>query len=94
MAAAPTRVAGTAGFYWTPPQQFQLTFMFDGQVNNSIPPVRPCVLQNISTNYAPGGWAAYNDGTPVQIGLSLSFRELDLVDYASIAAEPIGQYSY
>jgi hypothetical protein len=87
IAAAPTKVAGVAGFFWIPPSQFQLQFMFNGVVNTAIPPVRTCVLQSVNVNYAQDGWAAFNDGSPVQTVLSLSFRELDLVDSTSIQAE-------
>lgn len=37
--------------------------------------VNDCVLTNVNVEYAPNGWAAYNDGFPVQTILSLDFKE-------------------
>lgn len=87
IAAAPTKVQSLGGFFFIPPSIFNISFFFDGSINYSIPPVRPCVLQNVTTNYAPNGWAAMRDGSPVQTTISLSFREIDLVDRDNIKQE-------
>lgn len=39
----------------------------------------PCVLKDISIDYAPNGWAAYADGQPVQSRMTLTFQETDIV---------------
>jgi hypothetical protein len=39
----------------------------------------PCVLKDISIDYAPNGWAAYDDGYPVQSTMTLTFQETDIV---------------
>lgn len=39
----------------------------------------PCALKDISVDYAPNGWAAYEDGAPVETTLSLTFKETDIV---------------
>ena len=41
--------------------------------------VGDCVLNNVTVDYAPNGWAAFNDGYPVQTTLSLQFTEMDIV---------------
>lgn len=39
----------------------------------------PCVLENVSTDYAPlGTWATYADGYPIQTRLTLNFRETQM----------------
>jgi hypothetical protein len=38
-----------------------------------------CVLTNMNIDYAPNGWAAHDDGYPVEIRLTLQFKELDIV---------------
>lgn len=86
-AAAPTKQTDLAGFFWVPPSVFDISFFFNRQINYSIPPIRQCVLQSISVNYAPNGWAAMKDGSPVQTAITLSFREMDLVDRNSILQE-------
>ena len=87
IAAAPTKVKSVGGFFFVPPSVFNISFFFNSQINYSIPPIRPCVLQNITVNYAPNGWAAMKDGSPVQTTITLSFRELDLVDRDNIKEE-------
>ena len=37
--------------------------------------VNDCVLENVNIDYAPNGWATYNDGYPVQTTLTLNFKE-------------------
>jgi len=37
-----------------------------------------CVLSNVSVDYSPNGWAAYNDGHPVQTRMVLHFKEMDI----------------
>jgi hypothetical protein len=82
--AAPTIVTGAAGFFYTPPGVFNLSFKKDGQVNPNINKVTDCVLTNVTVNYAPSGWSAYKDGQPVQMTMDLSFQETVLVDRAKV----------
>ena len=46
--------------------------------------INDCVLQNVQIDYAPNGWAAYNDGHPVQTRLTLQFMEMQLPTKESI----------
>jgi len=41
--------------------------------------VSECVLTSVNVDYAPNGWAAFNDGYPVQTTLSLSFQETEIM---------------
>lgn len=43
----------------------------------SIP--HPCVLKSVNVDYAPNGWAAYNDGHPIQSRMVLVFEETQIV---------------
>jgi len=47
--------------------------------NAKIFSVGDCVLENVTVDYAPNGWAAHNDGYPIQTTLSLQFKEMDIV---------------
>lgn len=40
----------------------------------------PCVLTDMTVDYAPSGWSAYTDGSPIQTRLTLNFKETDIVD--------------
>jgi len=78
--AAPTIVTGLAGFFYTPPGVFNLSFKKDGAVNPNINKLTDCVLESVAVNYAPNGWSSHKDGQPTQMTMDLSFKETVLVD--------------
>jgi hypothetical protein len=107
-------IDGQPGQYLTPPQLFQIKFVFLGQngiggsvasvfssalsnlglgslltsdptntiTNGSaakIMTIQECVLESVDVDYAPNGWAAFNDGYGVQTTLSLKFKETQIL---------------
>lgn len=44
-----------------------------------------CALTNMMVDYAPNGWAAYQDGYPIQTRMTLQFKETDIVTKESIS---------
>jgi hypothetical protein len=82
--AAPTIQWAAAGFFYTPPGIFNLTFLQDGKENPNINKLQDSVLTSVDVNYAPVGWSAHKDGAPVQTTMDLSFQEIVLVDRALI----------
>ena len=47
--------------------------------------VNDCVLTNVSIDYAPNGWATYDDGYPIQTTLMLQFKETTMYTKANMA---------
>jgi len=41
--------------------------------------VGDCVLKNVTTDFAPNGWATYGDGYPIQTRMTLQFQEMNIV---------------
>lgn len=82
--AAPRIVSGSAGMLFIPPSTFNLKFMFNGKENQNIGKVAECVIETIDVNYAPNGWSAHTDGSPVQTTVSISFKEIELIDREKI----------
>ena len=70
--------------FLTPPALFEVRFYYDGNENQHLPRYTDCVLEDISVDYAPNGWAAHTDGAPIQTHLSLSFHEVEIVDKARL----------
>lgn len=66
------------------PSIFNIKFKLGENENKYLPKYGDCVLKNISVNYAPNGWAAYEDGFPVQTHLSLQFEEMVILDKAKL----------
>ena len=85
---------GTGGFFMVPPSEFDISFYYNGQVNPNIPKISTCVLEQLSVDYAPNGFSAYEvpgqsatmggTGMPVATRLSLQFKETEIVTKTSI----------
>jgi hypothetical protein len=84
--AAPQITTAAAGMFFVPPSTFDLDFLFNGQRNNNVTRVAESVIENIDVNYAPNGWAAHDDGAPVQTTLTINFKEIELIDKDKIKA--------
>jgi len=77
-------VFGTQGMFFKVPDMFDIQFFYDGRENRKVHRITRCVLENISVDYAPIGWATYDRGEPVQTRLSLQFKEIEIVDKTRI----------
>jgi Tail-tube assembly protein len=84
--AMPRAANGGLGMFYVPPSTFNLDFLFNGQVNEKIHKVTESVITSIDVNYSPNGWSAHSDGSPVQIQLTLQFKEIDIVDRTKVKA--------
>lgn len=60
-----------------------------GTSNSKLFTLQECVLKDVSVDYAPNGWAAYNDGYPVQTRLNLRFIETQIITKDTLK-RPIG----
>jgi hypothetical protein len=69
------------------PSVFNVNFNINGIENKYLPKYGDCALVDIDVNYAPNGWASFEDGAPVQTTLSLSFKEMEIVDKGRIDKE-------
>jgi len=77
-------VFGTQGMFFKVPDMFKIKFFYNGEENRRVNRITQCVLENMSVDYAPIGWATYDGGEPVQTKLSLQFREIEIVDKTRI----------
>ncbi len=68
------------------PDVFEIKFFNDSGENKQIHKVDECVLENIDIDYAAsgGGWTAFDGGYPVQTRLTLTFKELNVIDKRKI----------
>lgn len=82
--AAPTVVTESGGFFFTPPGMVDIRFLMNGAENTKLHKLKRCVLESVSVNYAPNGWTAMEDGAPAQSTMTLSFKEMQLVDRKDI----------
>jgi len=68
------------------PDEFQIQFMHlnsdTGAVEDNLylPRISQCILTDVATNYTSVGlWSAFKSGAPVEVELSLSFSEVELI---------------
>ena len=70
--------------YYIAPSTFNIEFMYKDKINRNIFQMTTCVLNRLSVDYAPYGWATFNDGMPVQTVLSMSFQETEIITKAKV----------
>ena len=70
--------------FFIPPSTFNLEFYYNNGVNTNIGKVAESVIEGIEVNYAPNGWSTHTDGAPVQTTMTISFKEIELIDRAKI----------
>lgn len=76
---APEVNAGMMGRYFTPPSEFDIDFLFNGQINRNVHQIGTCVLKDMNVDYAPNGWSSFGNGMPTHVKLSLQFMETEIV---------------
>ena len=84
MASAPEispNGAFSQGLFMKVPDYFDIKFLYKGVENLKVNRIGESVLTNVNVDYAGAGtWATHNDGSPVQIKLTLQFIETVIID--------------
>lgn len=84
--AAPEIVQGPGGGrFFIPPSEFDISYHFEGSPNKALHKFSTCVLEAIDVNYSNGNFATYDDGVPVEIGMTLRFMEVEILHKKLIA---------
>ena len=73
-----TSDAGQGGAFLRAPDVFQLRYLHRGKDHPFLNSFKHCALTGMQVNYTGAGtFASYSDGTPVNIKMSLTFKELN-----------------
>jgi hypothetical protein len=77
--------------YLTLPSTFDIHYMYQhthdrAKENNFYNKIATCVLEGVSVDYTPNGVKSFQDGSPTQITMSLSFKETELLNKQMINA--------
>ena len=84
MASAPEikpNGAFSQGLFMEVPDYFDIQFLYKGVENKNVHKIGESVLTSVNVDYAGAGtWATHNDGSPVQIKLTLQFIETVIID--------------
>ena len=70
--------------YLTLPSEFDIHYMFkgkdgNGRENDYFNRITTCVLTSVDVNYTPNGVRSFEDGSPTQIQMTLTFRETEIL---------------
>ena len=70
--------------YLTLPSEFDIHYMFkgkdgQGRENDYFNRITTCVLVSVDVNYTPNGVRSFEDGSPTQIQMGLTFRETEIL---------------
>jgi len=75
----------TGNFLYVYPSEFDIFYYHNGVENMNVHRHTSCVLTNMNVRYTPlGQYVAFADGMPTQIDVTLSFKELALLDKSLI----------
>ena len=81
-----TSSTSTDSLFLVPPAVFNVDFLIKGQENKYLPKYGDCALLDVAVNYAPNGFAAFDNGAPVQTTLNLHFKEIAALDRSKIGS--------
>ena len=72
--------AGAASLFLGTPNVFKLSYKTGNKEISGLNKFKICALVNMSVVYAPDGqWAAYEEGQPVSVQMTLNFQEIEPV---------------
>ena len=65
-------------FYLVYPAEYTLTYMYKNATNKNVPGIGTCVLTDVGVRYGGNDFVTFKNssGRPVEIGMSLSFKEI------------------
>ena len=77
--------------YLTLPSEFDIHYMFkgkdgNGRENDYFNRIATCVCTSVDVNYTPNGVRSFEDGSPTQIQMGLTFRETEILTKEKINA--------
>jgi len=81
-----TSSTSTDSLFLVPPAVFSVDFLINGVENKYLPKYGDCALLDVAVNYAPNGFAAFDNGAPVQTTLNLHFKEIAALDRSKIGS--------
>ena len=80
------------GIFLKSPDVFQLDYLKDGRNHPFLNDFKLCALTGMTDNYRNAGtYASYEDGTPVNIRMNLTFKELNPIYHEDYLQESAGE---
>ena len=78
MSAKTSQTGGDAGIFLNWPDVFSLRYLHKGKDHPFLNSFKLCALTGLNVNYTNAGtYASYEGGTPVNIRMNMTFKELN-----------------
>lgn len=61
------------------PSEFNISYYFGNEENNYFHRFATCVLESMDVSYGGEQFSSFRDGSPTEINMSLTFRELEIL---------------
>jgi len=61
------------------PSEFNISYYFGNEENGYFHKFATCVLENMDVSYGGEQFSSFRDGSPTEINMSLTFRELEIL---------------
>jgi hypothetical protein len=72
------------GYFYIYPSEFEIVYYYKNKENPYFNRISQCALTDMSVDYGGEQFASFLDGSPTEINITLSFRELELLTKDSI----------
>jgi len=74
------------GYFYVYPSEFDIEYFYNNTANQYVNKIATCALTDMSVEYGGEQYSTFHDGSPTEINILLSFRELELLTKDSIRA--------
>jgi hypothetical protein len=66
-------------FFFIYPSEFDITYYFGSEENGYFHKFATCALESMDVSYGGEQFSSFRDGSPTEINMSLTFRELEIL---------------
>jgi hypothetical protein len=77
------------GYFYIYPSEFEIRYYYNNLENGYLNKITSCALTDMTVEYGGEQFASFANGAPVEINISLSFRELDIQTRENVIAQGI-----
>lgn len=67
------------GLFYIYPSEFEIKYFYKDAENNYFDKISSCVLEDLNVDYGGDIFSTFEDGKPVEVNLSLKFKELEIM---------------
>ena len=78
-------LAAGKGLFFLYPSEFEIKYFYRGKENEYFNKISTCVLEDMNVEYGGDIFATFETGEPVEVNMTLRFKELEVLTKERIA---------